>query len=38
MINKLDRILWRKHRMLGIKRKNPHEVEIPTEIPKIFNA
>ena len=38
MINKLDRMLRRKHRLNKVKRKDTHNVEIPADIPKVANA
>lgn len=38
MVNKLDRMLRRRHRMNKVKRKNTHDVEIPAELPKVANA
>ena len=35
MINKLNRMLRRKHRMSKVKRKDTHNVEIPTDLPKV---
>ena len=36
--NKLDRMLRRRSRLRVMKRKQPHEVEIPAEIPKARTA
>jgi putative sigma-54 modulation protein len=36
--NKLDRMLRRRSRMRVVKRKHPHGVEIPAEIPKAQSA
>ena len=38
MVNKLDRMLRRKHRRDKVKRKDTHNVEIPANIPKAANA
>ena len=38
MINKLDRMLRRKHRLNKVKRKDTHRVEIPADIPKVASA
>ena len=34
MVQKLDRMLRRRHRLAKVKRKNTHDVEIPADIPK----
>jgi len=34
MVQKLDRMLRRRHRLTKVKRKQPHMVDIPAEIPK----
>ncbi|MGJ8651876.1 MAG: ribosome hibernation-promoting factor, HPF/YfiA family [Opitutaceae bacterium] len=34
MIQKLDRMLRRRHRLAKVKRKHTHDVEIPANIPK----
>lgn len=34
MVQKLDRMLRRRHRLAKVKRKNTHEVDIPADIPK----
>lgn len=34
LINKLDRMIRRRSRLRKVKRKNPHDVEIPALIPK----
>ena len=34
MVDKLDRMLRRRSRLRRVKRKVPHSVEIPAEIPK----
>ncbi|MGC6423969.1 MAG: ribosome hibernation-promoting factor, HPF/YfiA family [Lentimonas sp.] len=34
MVNKLDRMLRRRHRLQKVKRRNTHDVEIPADIPK----
>lgn len=36
--NKLDRMLRRRSRLRVLKRKQPHEVEIPADIPKAQSA
>lgn len=38
MVNKLDRMLRRKHRLSKVKRKDTHSVEIPADIPKVASA
>ena len=38
MVNKLDRMLRRKHRLNKVKRKDTHNVEIPADIPKTASA
>ena len=38
MVNKLDRMLRRKHRMSKVKRKDTHRVDIPADIPKVASA
>ena len=38
MVNKLDRMLRRKHRLSKVKRKDTHNVEIPADIPKAASA
>jgi putative sigma-54 modulation protein len=38
MVNKLDRMLRRKHRLNKVKRKDTHNVEIPADIPKVASA
>lgn len=38
MVNKLDRMLRRKHRLSKVKRKNTHGIEIPADLPKVANA
>lgn len=35
---KLDRMLRRRSRLRKVKRKNPHDVEIPSAIPKASSA
>ena len=35
MVNKLDRMLRRKHRLSKVKRKDTHNVEIPAHLPKV---
>ncbi|MCC5805292.1 MAG: ribosome-associated translation inhibitor RaiA [Opitutales bacterium] len=35
---KLDRMLRRRSRLFRIKRRHPHNVEIPAEIPKVKTA
>jgi putative sigma-54 modulation protein len=34
VVQKLDRMLRRRHRLAKVKRKNTHEVDIPANIPK----
>lgn len=34
MVQKLDRMLRRRHRMKKVKRKDTHMIDIPAEIPK----
>lgn len=36
--NKLDRMLRRRSRLRVVKRKQPHALDIPSEIPKTFAA
>ena len=36
--NKLDRMLRRRSRLRVLKRKQPHDVEIPADIPKVQSA
>ena len=38
MVNKLDRMLRRKHRLNRVKRKDTHQVEIPADLPKVASA
>jgi putative sigma-54 modulation protein len=38
MVNKLDRMLRRKHRLSKVKRKDTQSVEIPADIPKVASA
>jgi putative sigma-54 modulation protein len=38
MVNKLDRMLRRKHRLSKVKRKHTHAVEIPANLPKVASA
>jgi putative sigma-54 modulation protein len=38
MVNKLDRMLRRKHRLIKVKRKDTHNVEIPADLPKVASA
>ena len=38
MVNKLDRMLRRKHRLYKVKRKDTHTIEIPAEIPKVASV
>ena len=38
MVDKLNRMLRRRHRLARVKRKNPHQVEIPAELPKVRSA
>ena len=38
VVTKLDRMLRRRSRLKKVKRKHPHEVEIPAEIPKSQTA
>jgi len=35
MVGKLDRMLRRRHRLKKVKRKNPHDVDIPASLPKV---
>ena len=35
MVNKLDRKLRRRSRLMRVKRKNPHDIDIPAQLPKI---
>ncbi|GHC03164.1 ribosome hibernation-promoting factor, HPF/YfiA family [Cerasicoccus arenae] len=35
MINKLDRKLRRRARLIKVKRKHTHEVDIPADLPKV---
>lgn len=37
-VTKLDRMLRRRSRLKKVKRKHPHEIDIPAEIPKIEPA
>jgi len=34
MVNKLDRMLRRRSRLVKVKRKDTHSIDIPAEIPK----
>ncbi|MSU48204.1 MAG: ribosome-associated translation inhibitor RaiA [Opitutus sp.] len=36
LIDKLDRMLQRRHQLHRVKRNHPHAVDIETEIPKAF--
>ena len=38
MVNKLDRMLRRKHRLSKVKRKDTHGIEFPADLPKVVNA
>lgn len=38
MVNKLDRMLRRKHRLSKVKRKDTHAIEFPADLPKAANA
>ncbi len=38
MVNKLDRMLRRKHRLSKVKRKDTHGIEFPADLPKVANA
>lgn len=38
MVNKLDRMLRRKHRLSKVKRKDTHCIEIPADLPKAASA
>jgi putative sigma-54 modulation protein len=38
MVSKLDRMLRRRSRLRKVKRKQPHEVDIPAELPKVSVA
>ncbi len=38
VVTKLDRMLRRRSRLKKVKRKHPHEIDIPAEIPKIQSA
>ena len=38
VIQKLDRKIRRRARLFRVKRKNPHEVELPAELPKVSPA
>lgn len=35
MVDKLNRMVRRKHRLYRVKRKNKHSVDIPAELPKV---
>ena len=35
MVDKLDRKLRRRSRLMRVKRKHPHDIEIPAQLPKI---
>lgn len=35
MVDKLDRMLRRRHRLERVKRKNTHAIEIPVDLPKV---
>jgi putative sigma-54 modulation protein len=35
MVNKLDRMLRRKHRLNKVKRKDTHNIEFPANLPKV---
>ncbi len=37
-VTKLDRMLRRRSRLKKVKRKHPHEIDIPAEIPKTQTA
>lgn len=38
MVIKLDRKLRRRSRLHRVKRKQPHEVDIPAQLPKVYAA
>ncbi len=38
MVDKLNRMLRRQHRLAKVKRKDVHEVDIPVELPKARTA
>ncbi len=38
VVTKLDRMLRRRSRLKKVKRKHPHEIDIPSEIPKTQSA
>ncbi|MGF1452251.1 MAG: ribosome hibernation-promoting factor, HPF/YfiA family [Opitutales bacterium] len=38
MVDKLNRMLRRRHRLQRVKRKSPHGVDIPAELPKVKTA
>ena len=38
MVDKLNRMLRRRHRLVRVKRKAPHDVDIPAELPKVRTA
>lgn len=38
LVNKLDRMIRRRSRLQKVKRKHPHAVEIPAELPKVATA
>jgi len=38
MVNKLDRKLRRRSRLYRVKRKQPHEVDVPAHLPKVHAA
>ena len=38
MVNKLDRMLRRKHRLSKVKRKDTHGIEFPADLHKVVNA